>query len=292
MGGAVAARADVAQLVDEIDEEEQRQEGEGDEDDGRDDVGVDAGGGPSSCGVGRRRGGARRRRRRRRSIGERRMPFSRHHSSASASTNAPPCSRRGAPRRGSTAPGADPGLRQVDQVVVDEEGEQREQQVPVARTARVRRRHADAQQQQVGGGRARRPRRQASSPWLGARRVAQQLDVARRAAAALGGRMRTRSPAWRGRSRSATASSRRWRVFCSLRWPLLEHQEAVVALALDRARCAPRSPTRRGARGDDEDVAAGGRRRARSPSMKNTRWPSPEVWNWPGATRARSERRS
>jgi len=43
----------------------------------------------------------------------------------------------------------DPGLRQVDDVVVDDEGEQREQQVPVAGAARIGLGQADREQQQV-----------------------------------------------------------------------------------------------------------------------------------------------
>ena len=47
--------------------------------------------------------------------------------------------------------GRDPRLRQVDEVEVDDEGEQSQQQVPAARAARVGRRQSDRQQQQVRG---------------------------------------------------------------------------------------------------------------------------------------------
>jgi hypothetical protein len=70
-----------------------------------------------------------------------------------------------------------PGCAEVDQVVVDDEAEQRQQQVPVAGAARVGRRQADAQQHQVGG-----TEEQAETPrqftLVAQRRLVEQVDRA------------------------------------------------------------------------------------------------------------------
>ena len=75
----VVALTDVAQLVDEIDEERQRQEGRGDERHRRDDVGVEQPANrPHAFTIGRRQP-------------IRLVPCSRHHSRPMAIRNAPPC---------------------------------------------------------------------------------------------------------------------------------------------------------------------------------------------------------
>ena len=158
-------------------------------------------------------------------------------------------------------PPRDPGLRQVDEVVVDEEGQQREQQVPVARMARVRRRHADARAAACWPRRGRRP----SAP----DQLALVARASGRAAASMVGRARRRRgrPCWqrrrgrrpaRGSSRSATASSRR----C-----LSVLLVALAACSSTRKRPSPSISIAPAAgrghgfdaavRGDDEDVAAG-----------------------------------
>ena len=75
----VAARADLGELVDEVDEEEQRQEGQRHEGDGRDDVTVEQAPHRPHAAAPARRGRC-----------QRRLPCSRHHSIATASTKVPP----------------------------------------------------------------------------------------------------------------------------------------------------------------------------------------------------------
>ena len=101
---------------------------------------------------------------------------------ATRAARAPARTRRRAiaEQRGAHAEPAagDPGLRQVDEVVVDDEAEQREQQVPVAGAARIGGRQADAEQQQVGAA-----EHQAEAPGqlalVARRRLAQQVDACR-----------------------------------------------------------------------------------------------------------------
>ena len=124
------------------------------------------------------------------------------------------------------------------QVVVDDEGEQREQQVPVAGAARVGGRQADAQQQQVGGA-----EHQAEAPGqlalVARRRPPQQVERApARGGSVVGARQRALAGQHAVAARSATASSRRCVESCSLRWPRSSTQEAVVADVLDAGRCA------------------------------------------------------
>ncbi len=153
------------------------------------------------------------------------------------------------------APRADPGLRQIDQVVVGEEREDREQQVPVAGMARIGRRDADAEQQHVGGGED-----QADTPddlgAVGRRRIAQQ-------------RRRRQCPRQAGTGAFERALARLHRVGLEARdrlvavgrvllvaLALAQDQEASFGIVLDRARLGRRHRLDIAARGDDQDVAA------------------------------------
>ena len=252
MRGGVAVLADVAQLVDEVDEEEEGEEGDGDEDDRGRDVDVEEAADRPHAAL-RARGAV--------CAGPRRHGACRSRATRAGrarAANAPPWSDD---ERDADAdpPGGDPGLRQVDEVVVRRRSR-------AARTAgsscwrgagstpTCRCRAA------AGWTRPRtRPRRQASSPWFGARRL---RAAGRIVASARGGRPPTasRTPLARlrrGRSRSATAC-------CS---PLL--CVLLVALALVAARGSGRRPrsrscptsadvtdSTRSVRRDDEDVAA------------------------------------
>jgi hypothetical protein len=140
--------------------------------------------------------------------------------------------------------GSDPRLREVDEVVVREEAEQREQQVPVARVARVRRRHADPEDHHVGGGED-----EAEPP--------RQLALVRRGRPShqLGGRQRARRE-HPGRVADALAGlgavslEARERLLAGLRILLValalgEDEAAAVGLRSRSPRTWPRSPTRR-----------------------------------------------
>ena len=135
------------------------------------------------------------------------------------------------------------------------------------------------------------PRRQASSPWLTAVGSRSSCIVGR----AFGGRVSLgstiRSPA------SERKLSKRDSVFspllasCSLRWPLSRTMKRLPsAMSMRPLRAVvtdstlPREATMRTLRPLVVSLAA--------PSKKKVRWPSPELWNCPGATRERSERRS
>ena len=231
----VAARADVAELVDEVDEEEQRQEGQRDERDRRDDVAVEqAPDRPhAACSAGGR-------------------PAARRQRAPPVAVLAPPeqtDARAGRRRRASATsaapmpslPPADPGLRQVDHVVVDDEGEQREQQVPVAGAPRVAKPRARCRA--AAGWRAEQqpePPGQlalvAPASGCGAARAWRAPSAAGRRRAR--GRARRRA---RGSSRSARATSRRSRG--SARCAARDRARGSGRRLRPRCgRCAPRSP--------------------------------------------------
>ena len=153
--------------------------------------------------------------------------------------------------------GADPGLGQVDEVVVREEAEQGEQQVPVARMARVRRRHADAEQEHVGRGQH-QPEAPDQLAVIEGARLAQQLqrrprlrrqDLARIDHALAGQRAEARE----ARQRLLAVA----RVLL-VALALVEDDEAAALAAVDAAAARRGDRLDAAARGDDEDVAAAG----------------------------------
>ena len=185
-----------------------------------------------------------------------------------------------------------PGLRQVDQVVVDDEGEQREQQVPVGwRGAGSVAASPIASSTRFTAPNS-SPRRQTSSPWLravGSRtRSTVRSVLGERADALLHLLLADQHLIAR---EAAPACARRDCAFELVALPAVEHQKPVGRRCSPGARCAPRS-----AHSSTLAVGAARTRRARSSprrdrrSMKNTRRPSREVWNDPGVTRDRSER--
>ena len=231
-----------------------------------------------------------RRRRRRRAKATRRMPFSRHQRSASASTKTPPWPATSATPT-LTLPRADPGLRQIDQVVVDEEGSSANSRFQLLARRGLVAASADAEQQHVGGAED-----QADAPdELGPverRRLAQQLCRRQRPRRLAPAPSSARSPACAGRSRSARASSRRCSRSARCAGPCSGSGSGSSPSICDRARLraevtdstSPCDATMRTLRPLAGSLAP--------PSKKNVRRPSAELWNWPGAMRDRSERRS
>ena len=136
-----------------------------------------------------------------------------------------------------------------------------------------------------------RPSRHASSPWVRAVGSRSSCAVGRAFGARTSPGSTTRSPA------SERKVSNRDSVFCpllascSLRWPLsrtMKRLSPVTSIWPLRAvvtdSTLPREATMKTLRPRVVSLAA--------PSKKKVRSPSPELWNCPGATRERSERRS
>ena len=231
--------ADAVELVDEVDEEEQRQEGQRRRRSPTTRCRGRAGGAPSSCGAAapcRPPAPARQRST---------VAWSRHTSSASAEREGAAVQRPAAPCPCRSRPRGDPGLRQVDQVVVDDEGRAGRTAGsscwrgagwwPTGPTPSSSRLAAPSS----------RPRRQASSPWWRRRRLAQQVEGAHRRRRQRVGRARPRVA-----GQHAVVLEAGQRLLAAARVDVgalaaFEHQVRGRRPRSPDGRCAPRSPTRR-----------------------------------------------